>query len=301
VVRKLAREMGVDLNEVNGTGPHGRVLREDVERYALGGRGGGGGRGGVEAAPAGGRIEIPGEGLPDFSQYGPVRREPLPQIRKTIARQMTRAWLNVPRVTHGDEADITELERNRKMYNESLGEGQAKLTVTAIVMKAVAHALRRFPQLNCSFDSTTEEVVWKDYIHVGVAVDTPRGLVVPVVRDVDKKPLPQVAKELNDVAERTRTGKFDIADLRGASFTVTNVGALGGTFSTPMVNFPETGILALAKSALMPRVVNQQIVARLIMPISLSFDHRMVDGADSARFCRDVIGSLENPLRLISM
>ncbi|HMQ17417.1 MAG TPA: 2-oxo acid dehydrogenase subunit E2, partial [Phycisphaerae bacterium] len=218
-----------------------------------------------------------------------------------IARQMTRAWLNVPRVTHGDEADITELERNRKHYNEGLREGQAKLTITAIAMKAVAHALRSCPQLNCSFDSAAEEVVWKDYIHVGVAVDTPRGLVVPVVRDVDRKSLPQIAAELNSIAERTRNGKFDIADLRGASFTVTNVGALGGTFSTPMVNFPETGILALAKSALMPRVVNGQIVARLIMPMSLSFDHRMVDGADSARFCREVIGSLENPLRLISM
>ena len=304
VVRKLAREMGVDLNAVNGTGPGGRVLREDVERHAIGG-----GRGAAGAAPrgdgaagaAGGRFELPGEALPDFAQYGPVRREALSQIRKTIARQMTRAWLNVPRVTHGDEADITELERNRKHYNEGLREGQAKLSITAIAMKAVAHALRSCPQLNCSFDSAAEEVVWKDYIHVGVAVDTPRGLVVPVVRDVDRKSLPQIAAELNSIAERTRNGKFDIADLRGASFTVTNVGALGGTFSTPMVNFPETGILALAKSALMPRVVNGQIVARLIMPMSLSFDHRMVDGADSARFCREVIGSLENPLRLISM
>jgi len=301
VVRKLAREMGVDLRDVNATGPNGRVLREDVERHAIGG-----GRGAAAArsdgAGAVGRIELPAEGLPDFGQYGPVRREPLSQIRKTIARQMTRAWLNVPRVTHGDEADITELERNRKQYNTGLREGQAKLTVTAIVMKAVAHALRRYPQLNCSFDAATEEVVWKDYINIGVAVDTPRGLVVPVVRDVDKKSLPQVAAELNSVAERTRSGKFEIADLRGASFTVTNVGALGGTFSTPMVNFPETGILALAKSALMPRVVGgTQIVPRLILPMSLSFDHRMVDGADSARFCGEVVGSLENPLRLISM
>lgn len=301
VVRKLARELGVDLNLIGGSGPGGRVLREDVEKASMGGRGGGVSLRGDGAAGAPAVSVSPGE-LPDFSQYGPIRREPVSQIRKTIARQMTRAWLNVPRVTHGDEADITEMERNRKSYNDGLREGQAKLTMTAIVMKAAAHALRRFPQLNATYDAANEEIIHKDFIHIGVAVDTPRGLVVPVVRDVDRKPLPQVAAELNQVAERTRTGKFEIADLRGASFTVTNVGALGGTFSTPMVNFPEMGILALAKSTWMARVTpDKQIVPRLILPMSLSFDHRLVDGADSARFCREVIGALENPLRLIAM
>lgn len=302
VVRKLARELSVDLRQVHGTGPGGRILREDVERFALSRQ--------SRAEPAepptttGTRLELPAEALPDFSQYGPIRREQPPQIRRTIARQMTRAWLNVPRVTHGEEADITELEHNRKAYNAGLKEDQPKLTITAIVMKAVASALRRFPMVNCSYDAANEEILYKDYVHIGVAVDTPRGLVVPVLRDVDRKPLPQIAAELSDLAERTRTARFEIAELRGATFTVTNVGALGGTFSTPMVNFPEVAILALSRSSWRPRVLehqNMQIVPRLILPMSLSFDHRVVDGADAARFTRDVIGSLENPLRLISM
>lgn len=301
VVRKLARELGVDINQVNGSGPGGRILREDVERFSLGHRGGAptavrGADGGDLAVPV-----IQTEALPDFSQYGPIRREAAPQIRKTIARQMTRAWLNVPRVTHGDEADITELERNRKRLNDSLKSGATKLTMTAIVMKAVAAALREYPMLNCSYDASAGEIIYKHYIHLGVAVDTPRGLVVPVVRDVDKKSLPQVAKELGDLAEKMRSGKVDVADLRGASFTVTNVGAIGGTFATPMVNYPEVGILGLGKAVLRPCVYEGQIVPRLMMPVFLSFDHRMVDGADSARFTREVIHSLENPLRLIAM
>ncbi|TWT41822.1 Dihydrolipoyllysine-residue acetyltransferase component of pyruvate dehydrogenase complex [Phycisphaerae bacterium RAS1] len=305
VVRKLAREMGVDINQVSGTGPQGRILKEDVERYSLGHRGVPSGHGGVAVAYSGAatgpEISIPGEDLPDFSQWGPVRREAAPQIRKTIARQMTRAWLNVPRVTHGDIADITELERNRKRYNETLKPGQAKMTMTAIVAKAVAAALREFKMLNCSFDAARGEIIHKDYIHLGIAVDTPRGLTVPVLRDVDKKSLPTVCGELNDLAERIRSGKFEIAELRGATFTVTNVGAIGGTFATPMVNYPEVGILGLGKSVMQPQVVEGQIVARLMMPMFLSFDHRVVDGADSVRFTREVVNSLENPLRLISM
>lgn len=302
-VRKLAREMGVDIAEVAPSGPNGRVMREDVERHVKGGSP-------VVAhpsvavgadAPAGGGVMIAAEQLPDFSQWGPIRREPVSQIRKTIARQMTRAWLNVPRVTHGDIADITELERNRKRFNEGLKPGQSKLTMTAIVLKAVASALRDFPNLNCSFDAANNEIIHKDYIHLGCAVDTPRGLVVPVVRDVDRKPLPIVAKELNELSERVKSGKFDIAELRGATFTVTNVGAIGGTFATPMVNFPEVGILGLGKAVLQPMVVEGQITPRLMMPCFLSFDHRVVDGADSARFTREVVNSLENPLRLISM
>lgn len=297
VVRKLARELGVDLDQVPGSGPNGRVLRDDVERFAKGERG-------AAAAAPGGEgpsLPVPVEALPDFDQYGPIRREKPSQIRKTIARQMTRAWLNVPRVTHSDAADITELERNRKQLNATLHEGQAKLTMTAIVMKAVAAALREYPMVNCTFDAQNQEIIYKDYVHIGVAVDTPRGLVVPVVRNVDRKPLPQVAAELTDVAERIRNAKFDIAELRGATFTITNVGAIGGMFVTPMVNFPEVAILALGRGSWQPKVMeDKQIVPRLLLPLSLSFDHRIVDGADAARFTRDVINSLENPLRLIS-
>jgi len=297
-VRKLARELGVEINLVPGTGRGGRILKEDVERFAAGQTTA------VASTPA---VEVPpsawapaGE-LPDFSQYGPIRREAVPQIRRTIARQMTRAWQNVPRVTHGDQADVTDLERNRKQFNETLREGQPRLTMTAIVIKAVAAALRDFPMLNASYDAAREEIIYKDYVHIGVAVDTPRGLVVPVLRDADRKTLPQIAAELGTITENARTAKFEIADLRGATFTITNVGALGGVFFTPMVNFPEVGILGLGRARLQPVVVDGQIVARLMLPMALSFDHRVIDGAVAARFVNAVIASLENPLRLISL
>jgi len=296
-VRKLARELGVDISQVPGSGPHGRILKEDVEAFAKGVHPAGRGAPLVGAGPG---FALPAEELPDFSQYGPIRREPATQIRKTIARQMTRAWLNVARVTHADVADVTELERNRKRYNEALKEGQAKLSMTAIVMKAVAAALPDYPQVNASYDAARGEIIYKDYVHLGFAVDTPRGLVVPVLRDVNQKTLPQIAAELNALAERTRKGQFEIAELRGATFTITNVGALGGTFFTPMVNFPEVAILGLGKARVQPAVYEGQIVPRLIMPLSLSFDHRLVDGADAARFVNDLISTLENPLRLIS-
>jgi len=298
-VRKLARELNVDLAQVTGTGPGGRILREDVERFASGQP--------TPAAPAAAPAFAPVAGsgveveLPDFSQYGPVRRERVTQIRKTIARQMTRAWMNVPRVTHCDTADITELERNRVRFNETLKEGQAKLTLTAIAVKAVAAALRDFPMLNSSFDPASDEIIYKDYVHIGIAVDSPRGLVVPVLRDANKKSLPQIATELEQIAAKVRAVKFDIQDLRGASFTITNYGAVGGNFGTPMVNYPEVAILGLGRAKLQPVVYEGQIVPRLILPLSLSFDHRVVDGADAARFTTEVIRSLENPLRLISL
>ncbi len=303
VVRKLAREMGVDISMVPGSGPNGRVLREDVERFAGGGGAGraatahhGNGDVGAAFAP-----QLASEALPDFSQYGPIRRETPSQIRKTIARQMTRAWHSVPRVTHCDSADVPELEKNRKDINKFLREGQPKMTMTAIVLKAVATCLRSYPMLNCSYDAMNEEVVYKDFVHLGVAVDTPRGLVVPVIRDADRKSLPQLSQDLASLAEKARTVKFEVNDLRGATFTITNVGALGGTFVTPMVNYPEVGILGLGRAALQPVCMDEKtIVPRLLLPLSLSFDHRICDGADAARFTRDVIGMLENPLRLIS-
>jgi pyruvate dehydrogenase E2 component (dihydrolipoamide acetyltransferase) len=298
-VRKLARELGVDISQVQGSGPNERVLGEDVRAHAQGVRPAaptGAPSAPTAAAPAG-----EPEALPDFARYGPVRREAVPQIRKTIARQMARSWQNIPRVTHCDKADVTELDRNRKNLNAALPADQPKLTMTAILLKAVAVGLRDYPQLNASYDAASAEIIYKDYVHVGIAVDTPRGLVVPVIRDVDKKTLPQLAAELNDLAQRTRTGQFEIAELRGASFTITNVGALGGQFVTPMVNYPEAGILGVGRAQLEPAVVEGQIVPRLMMPLSLSFDHRIVDGADAARFTTGVIQSLENPLRLISL
>ena len=298
-VRKLARELGVNLAAVAAQVAGGRVTREDVERFA---QNGGTQHHATTDAGAMSLPMIPGDtSLPDFSQYGPIRRETPPMIRKTIARQMTRAWLSVPRVTHGDNADLTELERNRKEFNGFLKEGQAKLTVTAIVIKALAAAIREFPQFNCSYDSSSEEIIYKDFVNVGIAVDTPRGLVVPVLRDADKKSLLQIAADLGGIGERARTAKFDVAELRGGTITVTNVGALGGTFATPMVNYPEVAILGMSRAVWQPMVMeNKEIRPRLILPLSLSFDHRVLDGADAARFTRHLIGSLENPLRLLS-
>lgn len=298
VVRKLARELGVDINQVNGTGANGRVMKEDVERFSLGHRG----AAAPAAAAAGGDggFFVPSEDLPDFTQYGQVRREPVTQIRKAIARQMTKSWLGVPRVTHGEEVDITDVERNRKQYNSKLQEGDAKLSVTAIVMKAVAVALQKYPAFNSSFDSNANEIIYKDFINLGVAVDGPRGLVVPVIKNCESKSLPQIATDLIAMAEKVRDNKVEIADMRGGSFTVTNVGALGGTFATPMVNAPEVAILGMAKASLKPTVFEGQIVPRFILPLFMSFDHRVIDGADAARFCSDLKDMLENPLRLLS-
>ncbi len=296
-IRKLARDLKIDISTVPGSGPSGRILRVDVERFAAGHQD----APAQAAAPSLPPVTAVGGELPDFSQYGPIRREKASQIRRTIARQMTRAWASVPRVTHCDNADVTDLEHNRKQYNTGLKEGRAKLTMTAIAIKAVAVALHDFPVLNSSYDAAAEEIIYKDYVHIGIAVDSPRGLVVPVLHDADRKSLPQIAAELQELGERVRTVKFEITDLRGATFTITNVGALGGTFVTPMVNYPEVGILGLGRAQLQPAVREGQVVTRMMLPLSLSFDHRVVDGAVAARFTSEVIGSLENPLRLISL
>ncbi len=300
-VRKYAREVGVDLADVHPTGPRGRVLREDVERAAQGERRPGAaassGGGGGASAP----VEVPAVDMPDFAQYGAIRRESAPQIRKTIARQMTSAWLNVPRVTHTDEADITDLEAARKAYNNELKDGDSKLTMTAIIAKAVATVIRHHEKLNATYDAGAGEIIYKDYVHIGIAVDTPRGLIVPVLRNCDEKPLPELATELTDLVTRTRDGKFEISELRGGSFTITNVGPLGGRFFTPMVNFPETAILGMGRADMRAVVREGQVVPRLVLPLSMSFDHRCADGADAARFCTALIGALQNPLRLIAM
>ncbi|MCK6457295.1 MAG: 2-oxo acid dehydrogenase subunit E2 [Phycisphaerae bacterium] len=306
-IRRLAREMNIDLTQVRGTGPGGRIVREDLERYSLAGPSGTGvaPRRAEPTAPATVAPSLePGrpastEPLPDFSQWGPIRREAITQIRKTIARQMVRSYTIVPHVTHCDVADVTDLENFRKQQSAAFQQKGAKLTLTAFVIKAVASALQQHPILNCSFDEAAGEIIYKDYVHVGVAVDTPRGLVVPALRNCESRSLVKISMELADLAERARSAKFEIAELRGGTFTITNVGPLGGTFVTPMINYPEVGILGLGRTALQPAVRDGQIVPRMQLPLSLSFDHRVVDGADAARFVRTVIGYLENPLNLL--
>jgi pyruvate dehydrogenase E2 component (dihydrolipoamide acetyltransferase) len=329
-VRRLAREMGIDLRQVHGSGPGGRILREDVERLQSAGPTRRAPAVAAEPRPAAPRATAPGataaapattagaqprpqmppstpvglpptttETLPDFSQWGPVRREQVPQLRKTIARQMARAWAIIPHVTHADEADVTDLEKFRKQQGQVFAEQGAKLSLTAFVVKAVAGALQQHPKLNASFDEAAAEVIYKDYINVGVAVDTPRGLIVPVLRDPGRKSLPAISKELKDLADRARGFKLDISEMRGGTFTVTNVGALGGTWATPMINWPEVAILGVGRIAFKPVVRGDQIVPRQILPLFLSFDHRIIDGADGARFMKAVVTFLENPLNLL--
>ena len=305
-VRKLARELGVDLDSLRGSGPGGRVTKEDVEQAA--------GQGAAPAAPAGRpgqppargdgpptRREIPPAvipGTPDKDKWGAIRRAPLNQIRKTIAAQMSRSAFTVPHVTHGDEADITELEAVRGRLNELTG-GDPKLTPMTFLIRALCVALRKFPIFNASFDHEGEQIIYKEYINMGIAVDTERGLIVPVIRDADKLTLRGIASALRSISERVRTNQFAIEDLRGGTFTITNVGALGGTFSTPIINYPEVAILGLGRSKKVPVLRDGKLAESLIMPISLSFDHRATDGANAARFTREVISFLESPMKLL--
>jgi pyruvate dehydrogenase E2 component (dihydrolipoamide acetyltransferase) len=312
-VRRLARELDIDLRRVEGTGPGGRILRTDVEQHQQlrpTGPAPASGSPAVATPVARAAPVAPGrtayapatgvdEALPDFSQWGPIRRERIPQIRKAIARQMTRAWAAIPHVTHADEVDVTDLEAFRKEQGKVFAEQGAKLSLTAFILKAVAGALREFPKFNASFDEAASEIIYKDYVHIGVAVDTPRGLMVPVVRDVDRKGLVVISKELAAIAERARAFKIEIAEMRGGTFTITNVGALGGTLSTPLINWPEVAILGTGKLEEKPVVREGEIVVRKILPLFISFDHRVIDGADGARFVTAIAAFLENPLNLL--
>jgi len=238
--------------------------------------------------------------LPRFEQWGPVERQPLRSVRQRIAERMALAWAVVPHVTHFDQADITDLERLRSQQQAQAREsGGPEVTLTAFVIKAVVAALQAHPQFNASLDHEAGELVLKRYYHVGVAVDTGRGLIVPVLRDADKKGVVELAGELADLARRTREGKVELSELRGGTFTITNIGAIGGTGAMPLVNYPEAAILGLARAREVPVVRDGQVVVRRILPLSLSFDHRVADGADAARFVAHIVQSLEEPGRLL--
>ena len=296
-VRKLARKMGIDLAAVSGTGPGGRITREDLERHAAQPD-----RGKVErpaaAAPAAARpAELP-PGVADTDKWGPIRRVPLNQIRKTIANQMTRSALTIPHVGHCDEADITELDRMRRNLNEATG-GEPKVTLMSFLIRALCIALRKYPVFCSSFDEEGGQIIYKEYINMGIAVDTDRGLIVPVIRNADKLSLREIAASLRLIADRIRANRFGIEDLRGGTFTITNVGALGGTFTTPIINHPEVAILGLGRSRKMPIIRDDKIDQALVLPLSLSFDHRVTDGANAARFVREIISYLETPAKFL--
>jgi pyruvate dehydrogenase E2 component (dihydrolipoamide acetyltransferase) len=282
--RRLAREFSVDLAEVPGTGPAGRVSQDDVKNY-LRGLASGGGTAGVKVPP-----------LPNFEQWGSITVKPIDFIRKKTAEHMSLCWSVIPHVTQHDVADVTDIEAFRKQQAAKNG---SKLTVTAFVLKACAIMLKQMPQFNASLDTEKGQLIFKNYYHLGVAVDTDRGLVVPKLRDVDKKSVHDISQALIEMAERARQRKLAAEDMQGGTFTISNLGGLGGTAFTPIVNWPEVAILGLSRSRAQPVWQDGQWLPRTQLPLSLSYDHRVIDGADAARFCRRLAELLENPLVML--
>jgi pyruvate dehydrogenase E2 component (dihydrolipoamide acetyltransferase) len=297
-VRRLARDLGVDIYQVQGTGPAGRISEQDVRSFVKTTmqRITGGG-----AAPAA-TGEFPGlhaqRPLPDFTKWGPVTQEKLSRVRDITADAMSYAWSTIPMVTQYDKADISELEAYRRQFNLKAAP-EAKLTMTAILIKVCAAALRAFPQFNSSLDLAHKELILKHYVHIGVAVDTPGGLLVPVLRDADSKGIEQLAVELNEVAEKTRERRISPADMEGGTFTISNLGGIGGTAFTPIVYAPQVAILGVSRAATEPVWDGQQFAPRNVMPLSLTYDHRVIDGADGARFLRWVCEAIEKPINLV--
>ena len=281
--RRIARELGVDLGHVPGTGRHGRVSEDDVRSFV---------RGSSSNGSSGGSISVPP--LPRFEDFGTVEKQPMSAIRRATARQMSLSWSIVPHVTQSDLSDITDFEAFRKSQTKG-----PKLTISAFAMKAVVVLLKEYPVFNSSIDVAGNQIIHKKFYNIGVAVDTENGLLVPVIRDVDKKSIAELAEELTSIAERARQRKLDSKDLTGGTFTITNLGGIGGTGFTPIVTYPEVAILGISRGRLEPVVHNGEIVPRLMMPLSLSYDHRVIDGAIAARFTRRLAEMLENPYQLL--
>lgn len=286
-VRRFAREIGVEISNVTGSGPRGRISVEDVKDYVKK----------VQTRPAAAQSRAVAE-LPDFSRFGEVVREPFTNVRRVTAERLSTAWANVAHVTNHDSADVTRLEDLRKRFSDKVESAGGKLTVTAIALKIAAAALKVFPKFNASIDVANQEIIYRNYCHIGVAVDTERGLLVPVVREVDKKSIVQLAVELREYAEKARSGKISLDDLQGGCFTITNLGGIGGTNFTPIVNYPEVAILGLSRSSVQPVFIEGKFEPRRILPLSLSYDHRLIDGADAARFLRWVASAFEEPFLL---
>ena len=283
--RRYARELGVDLTEVDGSGPGGRISQDDVKAHARNLIQSGGGR--PAAAP-----------LPDLSQWGEVEVQPMRNVRRVTAERLSAAWATIPHVTQFDKADITELEKLRQKYAKKVEQAGGKLTITAIALKVIAAALKTFPQFNSAIDMKNQTIVLKKYVHVGLAVDTDRGLLVPVVRDVDRKNIVELSVELAQIAEKARAGKLQLSEMQGGSFSISNLGGIGGTYFTPIINAPEVAILGMSRSVTEPVWVDGQFEPRLMMPLSLSYDHRAIDGADGIRFLRWVCEAFEQPFLL---
>jgi pyruvate dehydrogenase E2 component (dihydrolipoamide acetyltransferase) len=289
-VRRMARELGVDIHDVAGSGAGGRISVDDVKTHVnrL-----------VSGAQSGGAVAS-SEPLPDFTRWGAVDRQPLRGVRRKTAQHLAAAWASIPHVTQHDLADITALEELRKQYAKTVEAAGGSLTVTAILVKVLASALKRFPQLNSSIDMAAEELVYKKYVNIGIAVDTDHGLLVPVIRDADAKSITDISVEIKALSEKARARKLTLEEMQGGCFSLSNLGGIGGTAFTPIVNAPEVAILGVSRARLTPVYRDAgQLVPRLLLPLSLSYDHRVVDGAEGIRFLRWVVEALEQPFLLV--
>ena len=293
-VRRLARELDVDLSKLKGTGEKGRITKDDVRNVLRGPAPAAAGA----AAPSGG-MGIPDIPAVDFSKFGEIETKPLVRIKKLSGPHLHRAWLNVPHVTHTDEADITDIEGYRKELDTAAKDKGFRVTLLAFLMKGSVSALKAYPEVNSSLSPEKDSLILKKYVHIGVAVDTPEGLVVPVVRDVDRKGIHEISQELGSLSKKARDGKLAAADMQGASFTISSLGGIGGTSFTPIVNAPEVAILGVVRSKMAPVWDGQEFRPRLMLPVSLSYDHRVIDGALAARFTRHLCHALEDVRRLI--
>jgi pyruvate dehydrogenase E2 component (dihydrolipoamide acetyltransferase) len=294
-VRRMARGLGVDIYQVQGTGPGGRISKEDIRLYV---------RETLQALPSAGSALAATAGssglrpLPDFSQWGAISREPLSRVRELTADAMGYAWATVPMVTQYDKVNVTELEAFRREFNAGT-TAEDKLTLTAILVKVCAAALKAFPQFNSSLDLARKELILKQYIHIGVAVDTPGGLLVPIIRDADQKGIESLASELNALAAKTRERKISPADMDGGTFTISNLGGIGGTAFTPIVYAPQVAILGVSRAETQPVWNGHEFTPQQVVTLSLSYDHRVIDGADGARFLRWICAAIENPINLV--
>jgi len=289
-VRRMARELGVDINAVSGTGPDGRISIDDVKAHA---------KAIITAGGSGSRLPM-GEPLPDFSRWGDIEKQPLKAVRRKTAEHLSAAWATIPHVTQHELVDITALEDLRKRYAKKVEAAGGNLTVTAIATKVIASALRVFPQFNSSIDLANEQLIAKKYVNIGIAVDTDRGLLVPVIKNADTKNIVQLAIEIGQLSEKARSRKITLEEMQGGCFSISNLGGIGGSFFTPIVNAPEVAILGISRAKMEPvwQKDSGQFVPRLMLPLSLSYDHRVIDGADGIRFLRWVAEALEQPFLL---
>jgi pyruvate dehydrogenase E2 component (dihydrolipoamide acetyltransferase) len=288
-VRRLARELGVDIHEVKGNGPGGRISEDDVKAHA---------KALLSSAAAAPQIHLGQPALPDFAKWGRIERVSMRGVRRKTAEHLWESWNTVPHVTQHDKADITELEQLRARFAPKAEQAGGKMTVTAIALKVCASALKVFPQFNASIDMPKDEIIYKQYINIGVAVDTDRGLLVPVIRDVDKRNIVELAAELTQLSKKAREKKLTAQEMEGGTFTITNLGGIGGTGFSPIVNHPEVAILGLSRSSMEPVWMEGKFEPRLVLPLSLSYDHRLIDGADAARFLRWIAEAFEQPFLL---